>query len=81
MPSTGNADTPGIVNCLQPWFAGCEWLGIPSICHESRRAEWLQEVAAKIRERRAQGVSVREIAERLAVSESTIRRWQKAGSH
>lgn len=65
------------------WREGCAWLGVPALhgrSHCARGEAWLRRAAAGIERRRAEGFSVRKIAERLGVAPITIHRWRRAAA-
>ena len=63
------------VSEARKWSAGCKWLGVPAAYVGVRRRDWIRQVAARIKKRRAEGFSVRKIADRLGVASSTVYRW------
>jgi len=61
------------------WAEGCSWLGLPPI-RGARGPAWVGRAAAGIKRRRAEGFSVRKIANRVGVASSTIHRWLRAAA-
>ena len=61
------------------WREGCSWLGVPAI-QGARGQAWVRQAAAGIKQRRAEGFSVRKIANKVGVAPITIHRWLRAAA-
>jgi len=71
------------------WQEGCRWLGVPATDgargpaslpspRGARGQAWVRQMAAAIEQRRAEGYSVRKIADKLGVAPITVHRWRRA---
>lgn len=73
------------------WREGCRWLGVPATdaagaqtrlysTRGVRRQALVRQMAAAIEQRRAEGYSVRKIADKLGVAPITVQRWRRAAA-